>query len=261
MKGSLIRRNKIRANFQEAIKAVGNTVSEIPADLFERYGRLKWQFKDHRIIKGTGVWRDELDHGDLFIIDIIYLDEDWADMALGAAMVKQVLAVTREEKLNPAFALIDPSFSTQLMKDHMDTKGYPASRDTIVDECSMKFLLRQSGFRRIGLSRCFGYARDESHPSRKLSADLDRKWDNRVGNLCHQFDISSEMGSDEYFRSGIRADFHLQKLATTHPIHWATMTLPEDQCLQIYKDTKRNFDFVKRKQHSPRYILSCWAGH
>ena len=249
MKGFFLQRNKIRSNFQQAIKAVNESVSDILADLFDRYGRLKWQYKDHKMLKGTGVWADELDHGNLLIINTIYLDEEWADVALGAGMLKQVLEVTCQKKLNPAFILIDPTFSTQMMKDQPETENHPVSSNAAVYGHSIKFLPRQSGFRRIGLSRCFGFASDELHPSRELSADLDRKWDNRVGNLCHQFNISSEMGSEEYFRSGIRADFHLQKLATTHPFHWATMILPEDQCLQLYKDTKRNFDFARRKQH------------
>lgn len=37
--------------------------------LFDRYGRLKKAFKDHVIQKGSGVWGDEFDSGDLLLIE------------------------------------------------------------------------------------------------------------------------------------------------------------------------------------------------
>ncbi|PVH81813.1 hypothetical protein DL98DRAFT_415916, partial [Cadophora sp. DSE1049] len=250
IKGTFLQRSLIKSNFQEAIKTVDQTVSEIPTDIFDRYGRLKRQFKDHEVIKGTGIWGDELDHGDLFIVDIIYLNEEWADVDLGAGMIRHVLEVARHKKQIPAFVLIDPTFSTQMMQDDSDTDKGPSLKDAVVDGYSINYVLRHMGFRRVGLSRCFGFASDQLHPSRNMSADKDRKWDDRIGNLGHQFNISAEMESEEYFRSGAKAVTHLQKLASTHPIHWATMTLPEDECIQLYSNTKRNFEFVR---HDPLF--------
>ncbi|KAK0099377.1 hypothetical protein ONS95_003549 [Cadophora gregata] len=161
-------------------------------------------------------------------------------------MMGHVLGVARHKSLIPAFVLIDPTFSTGVMQNNPETKHGPASKDAVMDGYSLIDILRYIGFRRIGISRCFAFANDQLHPSRNMSAAEDRKWDDRIGNSGHQFNMSVEMQSEEYFRTGAKAESHLQKLATTHPLHWATMTLPVDECIQLYSNTKRDFEFVVR---------------
>ncbi|KAH7408014.1 hypothetical protein BKA64DRAFT_743577 [Cadophora sp. MPI-SDFR-AT-0126] len=251
IKGKYIQRSLIKSTFQQVMKTVDDI--EIPSDLFDRYGRLKRQFKDHQVIKGTGIWGDELDHEDIFIVDVIHLNEDWADVDLGVKMIKSIIEVAREKGLVPAFVLMDPTFSTRMLQDH---SGNQYDQDTDADAYSnihatnVTNIIRDMGFRRVGISRCFVFATDVLHSSRNLCEEEDRKWDDRIGILGHQFNQFPEMESEEYFGTSINAVSHLSKLANTHPMHWATMTLSEDECLQLYSDIERNFEFVR---HDPLY--------
>ncbi|KAK0099376.1 hypothetical protein ONS96_008406 [Cadophora gregata f. sp. sojae] len=55
IKGRFLQRSLIKSNFQEALRSLDKTVSGIPLDIFDRYGRLKRELKDHEVRKGTGI--------------------------------------------------------------------------------------------------------------------------------------------------------------------------------------------------------------
>lgn len=46
---------------------------------FDRFGRLRSEFKTHPIMKGIGIWGQELDHGDLLLIEEVFLVKITAD--------------------------------------------------------------------------------------------------------------------------------------------------------------------------------------
>ncbi|KAG4442128.1 hypothetical protein IFR05_002414 [Cadophora sp. M221] len=70
----------------------------------------------------------------------------------------------------------------------------------------------------------------------RTSEDHERKWDAKIGSGDSQFNCASEMAADKYFESGLEGDARLERLASTHPIHWATMKLSETECIKLYEE-------------------------
>ncbi|KAL5379867.1 hypothetical protein DPSP01_008149 [Paraphaeosphaeria sporulosa] len=63
----LIRRNRMHSFYSDLEQPTQET--SMPAfELFDRYGRLKLNHKEHTVQKGSGIWGDELDNGDLLLI-------------------------------------------------------------------------------------------------------------------------------------------------------------------------------------------------
>jgi hypothetical protein len=51
-------------------------------DLFDRYGRLKPEFKVYPVKKGSGIWNTELDDGDIFLIESLRIDRQYRHLGL-----------------------------------------------------------------------------------------------------------------------------------------------------------------------------------
>jgi hypothetical protein len=66
--GRLIDRDLIKGHFWEYMQNTSPVVGSIVFEVFDRYGCLMKELKDHTIRKGTSPWGDELSHGPLFII-------------------------------------------------------------------------------------------------------------------------------------------------------------------------------------------------
>jgi hypothetical protein len=66
-------------------------------DLFDRYGRLRSEFKDHPIRKGSGVWSKELDTGDILLIEEIKIDKAYGRRGLGKKIMGAMLEKAREK--------------------------------------------------------------------------------------------------------------------------------------------------------------------
>ncbi|KAH1922578.1 hypothetical protein KXV48_005635 [Aspergillus fumigatus] len=60
-------------------------------DLLDRYGRLKQEFKDHPVKKGSGVWRAGLDSDDIFLIENLEIDRQYRRCGLGSRLVRAML--------------------------------------------------------------------------------------------------------------------------------------------------------------------------
>ena len=70
-------------------------------DVFDRYGYLKADFKNHCIQKGTGVWGEELDHVPLLLIEhTVIKKKEWRRSWLGKALIN-LLINKGEEKSKP----------------------------------------------------------------------------------------------------------------------------------------------------------------
>jgi hypothetical protein len=52
-------------------------MSRLAYYVFDRYGFLKKELKEHPVRRGTGAWSDEFDIGKLFLIEYIRLDPEW----------------------------------------------------------------------------------------------------------------------------------------------------------------------------------------
>ncbi len=89
--GKLIRRRQIRATFYHEMEEPSTETSLLAFDLFDRYGRLRSEIKDHTVRKGSGVWNEELDSGDILLIEEVKIDKEYRRRGLGKKMVGAML--------------------------------------------------------------------------------------------------------------------------------------------------------------------------
>ena len=59
--------------------------------LFISHGRLKQQYRDHPVKKGSGVWRDEFDSDGLLLVEDITVDHFYKRRSLAAKLAKSVM--------------------------------------------------------------------------------------------------------------------------------------------------------------------------
>ncbi|ERF74444.1 hypothetical protein EPUS_03882 [Endocarpon pusillum Z07020] len=170
--GKLIRRSKIRSIFYHEMEEPSRETCLLAFDLFDRYGCLKPEYKNHSIRKGSGIWKEELDDGDILLIEKIKIDEEYRRRGLGNRVVTAMLQKTRE-KTRGFFAITWPTVLwTDKLGDEVDEKTETErliilkSYDNIAQAFS-----RSLGFRRVGSSYWFALASDPGHPCHSLSVN------------------------------------------------------------------------------------------
>ena len=169
----LIRRNWIADTFWDDMGDPEGETAELAFDLFNRFGSLKSQYKEHPVHRGSGVWGNELDRGDILLIGEITVSEAYKRRGIGSTLAHANLELA-SEKSHRFIAVVLP----EDLGHQADTETYKASEDD--QEASMRPIKdavlsfwRALGFRRIGSSRWLGYSPDERHPSRALAVDQD----------------------------------------------------------------------------------------
>jgi GNAT superfamily N-acetyltransferase len=108
-KAKLIRRNQMRYDFYGEMEPPSRETSMLAFDLFDRYGRLRSEFKTHPVIKGTGVWGQELDCGDMLLIEEVFVNQDYRRQRLGRRMIESLLTLARQKTWS-FFAFVWPTF-------------------------------------------------------------------------------------------------------------------------------------------------------
>src|SRR5438876_282420 len=78
-------------------------------ELFDRYGSLRTEIKEHPVRKGSGIWNKEFDTGDILLIEYLKIDEEYRKCGLGKKVVTAMLGKTRE-KTRHFFAIAWPTF-------------------------------------------------------------------------------------------------------------------------------------------------------
>ncbi|KIW33877.1 uncharacterized protein PV07_00692 [Cladophialophora immunda] len=168
----LIRRGQIRDDFYGQMEPPSNETSMLALDLFDRYGRLRSEFKTHPVIKGTGVWGQELDHGDILLIEEVFVNKDYRRQGLGRRMIESLL--TRAwEKTWSFFAFVWPTFlRLNDLRREWDSLPDDAERRKLEerehDRATMFY--RSLGFRRVGSTIWFALAPNNDHPSHQLAS-------------------------------------------------------------------------------------------
>jgi GNAT superfamily N-acetyltransferase len=167
----LIRNHRI--NFYDDMEGPSRETSALAYELFDRYGRLRLEFKDHPIKKGSGIWRDGLDIGPILLIEEIHIEKPYRRRSIGQKVVLAVLEEMRS-KSEPFVALTQPG---------VIRRDYGKLKENLTDEESKWFFAeelrvsiafwRAVGFRRIGSSSWFGLASAVDHPCHTLSASED----------------------------------------------------------------------------------------
>ena len=157
--GKLIRRGDIRATFRSDLEQPTAETSFLAFDLFDRYGRLKPEFKDHPVKRGSGVWGAEFDDGDILLIETLKIEKEYRLLGLGSRVVRAMLEKTKG-KTRGYIAVTRPG---ALDRDDSENR----------EEDSPERFWRSLGFRRIGSSCWFGLASDQDHPGHRLAAGDD----------------------------------------------------------------------------------------
>ncbi|KAH8163739.1 hypothetical protein CIB48_g4508 [Xylaria polymorpha] len=170
-KVKLIRRQRIRHDFWVQMEEPSEATSSLAFDIFDRYGRLDREYCEHEIRKGSGVWGDELDRGNLLLFEEIDVTPSWRRQAVATKIVNAILEKARAMP-GRFFAFAAPGCLTRNL-DYTDETSHSAL--IAKQEMISKRFWRSLGFRRVGVSGWFAYTHNDSHPSRHLDAEED--WD------------------------------------------------------------------------------------
>lgn len=170
--GKLIRREDIRAKFRSAMEKPTEETCFLAFDLLDRHGRLKPEFKNHPVKKGSGVWSTGLD-GDIFLIEALEIDRQYRRLGQGSRLVKAMLERVREKTLG-FVAIARPDLRSNEVPYEVNSRSAAGEKTAeLADRDISRRFWRSLGFRRIGSSPWFGLASDSEHPSHHLGAGND----------------------------------------------------------------------------------------
>ncbi|KAF1960977.1 hypothetical protein CC80DRAFT_501221 [Byssothecium circinans] len=169
-KAQLFKREEIPGDFYTSMEEPSHELSQLAFHLFDRYGHLKKDYREHDVKKGSGVWGRELDKGVILFFDDLRIVKEERRQGLARQLVLQMLAEAR--KTNPCFfAITAPGWinsEVNMESGGMSTKEKMELQDWHMD-IAVQFW-RSVGFRRIGSSSFFALAGSSDHPSHSLRA-------------------------------------------------------------------------------------------
>ncbi|KAF4630252.1 hypothetical protein G7Y89_g7883 [Cudoniella acicularis] len=231
--GRYVQRDRIRDSFWRDMEEPCQELSQIAFELFDRYGRLRTELKNHPIQKGTGVWGSELDLGSFFVIEDLLIDKEWRRKAIGAKIVTYLIKKSRARSRDPQFSLVVPGWLTRDIESDILGKTKDEQREIRVRavDNAVSFY-RSLGFRRIGASSCFGLATDASHPARAIlpTGDFDPAVEEPDVDEGPEHESSADWGVDQN-----RKSWRLELLKDRLPLHHATITLPDSDLARNVK--------------------------
>jgi GNAT superfamily N-acetyltransferase len=194
--GRYINRGPIRADFWRDMDEPSRDMSDIAFGIFDRYGCLQANLKEHCVRRGTGVWGSELDIGPLFLIERVEVtDREWRRKGLGRAMVNALIQKAQKKENPRTPSTLDEAIfwqmrdGTQDLEDcsrlntvilpgwlHSDVEtereGRSRREQYNINNRAINSAIaffRSVGFRRIGGSHCLGFSSDPNHKSHALS--------------------------------------------------------------------------------------------
>ncbi|KAF3903208.1 hypothetical protein ABW20_dc0102301 [Dactylellina cionopaga] len=234
--GRFVKRNRIRRTFWRSMEEPCEELASIAFDLFNRYGRLKQEYIDHTIRKGSGVWGSELDLGHLFVIESVSVNKDWRGKGVGKRIVTELIGKSRAGKRTPAFTILTPSWLNNELEP--ETRGKTILEKHQIETRVMTYNIsfyRALGFRRIGASDFFGLATDPGHPAHRISATDDFDPVEPEPDLDEEPDSGSKLIAD-LFGDGIQK--RLKLLQERLPLHHALATLSDEECVEYFQKLK-----------------------
>ncbi|RSL48804.1 hypothetical protein CEP54_012730 [Fusarium duplospermum] len=140
----LIRRLQIRRKFSIAMEEPTRGTSELAFELFDRYGRLRKEFREHTFNKGTGVWGNELSSEDILLLEYIRIEPEHQRQKIGTQLVNAVLSKARR-KSTKFFVLAKPRY---IMEGEITEVERP-HKMVVATEAAERFF-RSMGFKRVG---------------------------------------------------------------------------------------------------------------
>jgi hypothetical protein len=251
--GKYIHRGSIVADFWRDMEEPSQDMAEVAFEVFNRYDCLKSKFKDHIIQRGNGAWGEELDNGPLFLIERTHVaDRDLQRKGLGRVMVNLLLRKaegltvqkpkTAEQIQFTKMFYGDEDFSKYLTLHTLVVPGWlradvePLSRDKSKSEKRKIFgdaadaavaFYRALGFRRIGASSCLGYSHDPAHKSKAIEVAADFDLPEPEAGLSDD-DTDDQPAEDKKKKE-------LERLRQKHPLHHATITMLDEECVAFYE--------------------------
>ncbi|KAK4196093.1 hypothetical protein QBC40DRAFT_268719 [Triangularia verruculosa] len=108
----LIRRARMRGAFWVQMEEPSEETSDLALEPFDRYGCLNPEYCDHEIRKGSGVWGQELDHGDILLFESLGVEPLWRHQGIGTRIVNAILDKART-KSSGFFAFAQPGYLTR----------------------------------------------------------------------------------------------------------------------------------------------------
>jgi len=174
----LIRRDQMRESFWLEMEHPTQETRDLTFELFDRYGRFNREYYEHEFRKGTGVWGNELDYGDLLLFEELEVDPEYRRLGLGTGIVKAILERTRKkvDESEGFFALVRPGFLlSELPRGERENPERSRSSRKRLSDVSRGFW-HSLGFRRVGTSTWFVRTDSPNHPSRHLEVSQD--WQN-----------------------------------------------------------------------------------
>jgi GNAT superfamily N-acetyltransferase len=168
----LIRRDGLTSFYDDMEEPTSGT-AELAFDLFDRYGRLRQEFKRHPIKKGSGIWQDEIDRGDLLLFELLSVQKPYRRRGLGRRVVNAILETARRKSLR-FFAFVSPGYLNREVDE--EVRDLQDEEARIVRERHIKNALafwRSLGFRRVGSSSWLALPSKMDHPCYELSSSDD----------------------------------------------------------------------------------------
>ncbi|MCJ1400991.1 hypothetical protein MMC11_004202 [Xylographa trunciseda] len=174
-KAWLIDREPIRSNFYTEMEEPTQDLSDLAFTVFDRWGCLKPEIRDHPVKKGSGVWGKEIDKGRILVIEYLAVDKEFRRQGIAKKLFEDLWAKVKTTEPDCRFAM---AWATRLNHREDDDKVAEMSAEDRYNyyqsgvESTVSFF-RAIGFRRIGTTQWFCLAVDPEHPAAKLSAAND----------------------------------------------------------------------------------------
>ena len=169
----LIRRGQIRNIFYHEMEEPSSETSQLAFDLFDRFGRLRKEFKEHEIKRGSGIWQDELDWGDLLLFESLTVEKPYRRRGLGRKLVHAMLERARPKSTRFFAIAFDAYLTSEVEKEADGLKDEEVKAIQTREARATRDFWRSLGFRRVGSSSWFALASDEHHLCHSMPKEAD----------------------------------------------------------------------------------------
>jgi GNAT superfamily N-acetyltransferase len=268
----LIGRDSVRATFHRDVEVPSRDTALLAYELFDRYGCFKEELQHHPVKRGSGIWGQELDHGDLLIFEVITVEQEYQYQGIGTSMAIATWEKASElsRKLEYAFAWSDTP------REIENACGVLSRRERLaIFETNRSIAVRfyrSLGFRRVADSHFFCVAKDGNHPSHTVSAeddfdppvypswhldDDDEQEEEKQGAASPDpvFSPSFQLNADP-----VEDDWTLLTLKKRLPLHYALIKFPDVACtplLQTYPVDDPIWEAVTRSGNTPLHLAAA----
>ncbi|KAL6715582.1 hypothetical protein ACLMJK_006543 [Lecanora helva] len=185
----LIDREPIRAHLLEHGGQKICDLASMGLGIFDSWGTLKLEFYEGGVRRGSSIWGSELNYGRILVIEAIVIEKKYQHQGLGRKAFNEIWEMAQElsqpedneGQYRPGtygcdFAIVcaepvDLGPSGKFCCGNSLLEGKESHCENLQD-CVQEFW-KALGFRRVGTSPYFCFAKDPAHPSRKLEAQED----------------------------------------------------------------------------------------